>query len=385
MQLYMIRRRTAWKSPEELGATAERSKQVAEDDYPDDIAWIRSYVIEEEDGTLGIAVHLPGLERGRRAQPRRRRRDARRSRGELVRVRVRRDRDPGHCIDVAGRDSPSFTAGRRTSPGDTVRFWMMPSDDFADRSGPGVRRRGAALLTASTPSAGGPGPWWALGALAPGGTIFLHDTWPLTADDTLPEVCGDVYRLREELEAGEVGEFLATWSPTSAFQASRSCAHGHDRLEPPELGAPVPLSAMATTEDRSGAATHEVFNQAPPLENHNVFDSDRPLVEAVDREGADWAADRIAELGAVCGRPDTIRLGIEANENPPKLKTHDRFGNRIDEVEFHPAWHELMRSASPTASTPRRGATRSRARTSRAAPRSCSSPRSRPASAARSR
>ena len=53
MDLYMIRRRTAWKSPEELGKAGERSKQVAEDDYPDDIAWIRSYVIQEEDGTLG--------------------------------------------------------------------------------------------------------------------------------------------------------------------------------------------------------------------------------------------------------------------------------------------------------------------------------------------
>src|SRR5829696_4211258 len=99
---------------------------------------------------------------------------------------------------------------------------------------------------------------------------------------------------------------------------------------------------MATTEDRSGAATHEVFNQAPPLENHNVFTSDRPLVEAVEREGADWAAGRIAELGAVCGRPATIALGKEANENPPKLRTHDRFGNRTDEVEFHPAWHSLL-------------------------------------------
>jgi sporulation protein YlmC with PRC-barrel domain len=53
MQLFMIRRRTAWKSPDELGASAERSKQVAEDDYPEDIRWIRSYVIEEDDGTLG--------------------------------------------------------------------------------------------------------------------------------------------------------------------------------------------------------------------------------------------------------------------------------------------------------------------------------------------
>jgi thiamine biosynthesis protein ThiC len=53
MDLFMIRRRTAWKSPDELGATAERSKQVAEDDFPDEIRWIRSYVIQEEDGTLG--------------------------------------------------------------------------------------------------------------------------------------------------------------------------------------------------------------------------------------------------------------------------------------------------------------------------------------------
>ncbi len=53
MDLYMIRRRTAWKTPDELGATAERSKAVAESDFPEDIAWIRSYVISEEDGQLG--------------------------------------------------------------------------------------------------------------------------------------------------------------------------------------------------------------------------------------------------------------------------------------------------------------------------------------------
>jgi hypothetical protein len=53
MELFMIRRRTAWKSPDELGATAERSKQVAEDDFPSDIRWIRSYVIAEDDGSLG--------------------------------------------------------------------------------------------------------------------------------------------------------------------------------------------------------------------------------------------------------------------------------------------------------------------------------------------
>ena len=99
---------------------------------------------------------------------------------------------------------------------------------------------------------------------------------------------------------------------------------------------------MAITENRSGAATHDVFNQPPPLENYNVFSADRVLVEATEREGAAWAVGRIEELGAICGRPDTIRLGVAANENPPRLRTHDRWGNRIDEVEFHPAWHELM-------------------------------------------
>jgi putative acyl-CoA dehydrogenase len=100
---------------------------------------------------------------------------------------------------------------------------------------------------------------------------------------------------------------------------------------------------MATAERSEGHATHEVFNQAPPLEGHNVFEADRVLVEAVAREGADWAHERLRGLGAVAGRPDVIELGRLANANPPRLRTHDRVGNRIDEVEFHPAWHELMR------------------------------------------
>jgi putative acyl-CoA dehydrogenase len=103
---------------------------------------------------------------------------------------------------------------------------------------------------------------------------------------------------------------------------------------------------MATIDERRGAtgeATHEVFNQPPPLEGYNTFESDRVLVEALRREGADWAEESARELGAICGRPQTLRLGVQANENPPQLRTHDRFGNRIDEVEFHPAWHELMR------------------------------------------
>ena len=69
---------------------------------------------------------------------------------------------------------------------------------------------------------------------------------------------------------------------------------------------------------------------------------DQPLQEALTREGGGWAADRVDKLGAICGSADVLRWGVEANANPPKIKTHDRFGNRIDEVEFHPAWHELM-------------------------------------------
>ena len=101
---------------------------------------------------------------------------------------------------------------------------------------------------------------------------------------------------------------------------------------------------MATVEDRSGARTHEVINQATPLENYNVFEADRVLVDALQREGGEWAEHQAHEVGAFAGSALAQRWGREANENPPKLRTHDRFGNRIDEVDFHPAWHELMKA-----------------------------------------
>jgi putative acyl-CoA dehydrogenase len=90
-------------------------------------------------------------------------------------------------------------------------------------------------------------------------------------------------------------------------------------------------------------ATHTVFNQPPPFEDVNLFTADRPLVEAVRREEAGWAEGRIQAFGDVVGRRETIAWGYRANEHPPVLRTHDRRGERIDEVEFHPAWHELMR------------------------------------------
>jgi putative acyl-CoA dehydrogenase len=89
--------------------------------------------------------------------------------------------------------------------------------------------------------------------------------------------------------------------------------------------------------------THTVLNQPPPLGEVNVFSSNLPLVEAVQREGAEWVHDRAVVLGQVVGGEPQQLWGRQANENKPVLHTHDRYGHRVDEVEFHPAWHNLMR------------------------------------------
>jgi putative acyl-CoA dehydrogenase len=74
----------------------------------------------------------------------------------------------------------------------------------------------------------------------------------------------------------------------------------------------------------------------------NLFETDRALVEGVSRECAGWAVPVLREFGAAVGCEEADRWGFQANEYPPVLETHDRFGNRRDEVEFHPAWHSLM-------------------------------------------
>ncbi len=88
-------------------------------------------------------------------------------------------------------------------------------------------------------------------------------------------------------------------------------------------------------------ATHEVFNQPPALTGYDVAD-DPALLSALNREDAGWAQDGVRALGRLAGSAQAADWGRQANENPPKLRTHDRFGHRVDEVEFHPAWHELM-------------------------------------------
>ena len=87
--------------------------------------------------------------------------------------------------------------------------------------------------------------------------------------------------------------------------------------------------------------THEVNNQPFTLANYNAWLTDIALMEAVAREGAGWAKDHLIEFGARTGG-DMMASGFLANENPPKLRAFDSYGRRLDEVEFHPAYHELM-------------------------------------------
>lgn len=89
--------------------------------------------------------------------------------------------------------------------------------------------------------------------------------------------------------------------------------------------------------------THEVHNQPFALASYNAWESDTALKEAVNREGGTWAESHLHDFGALTGG-DLIDSGFLANENPPKLRSFDRYGRRIDEVEFHPAYHDLMRA-----------------------------------------
>ncbi len=90
---------------------------------------------------------------------------------------------------------------------------------------------------------------------------------------------------------------------------------------------------------------HKALNQPPPLVNYNLFLQDTALVESIKREGAAWAETQLTDIGELSGKEEIIRWGFDANENPPVLHTHDRYGNRIDEVHFHPAWHALLTTA----------------------------------------
>ena len=96
------------------------------------------------------------------------------------------------------------------------------------------------------------------------------------------------------------------------------------------------------TAGRNADATHEVTNQPPPLSGYNAYTQDRLLVAAAQRADAGWIAREATALGELVGSERMQVLADQANRYGPTLKTHDRFGHRIDAVEFHPAYHELM-------------------------------------------
>src|SRR3954465_11229943 len=93
------------------------------------------------------------------------------------------------------------------------------------------------------------------------------------------------------------------------------------------------------------SAPHEFTTQAPPLVGHDPIAGDAALAEACVRHADAATLASLAGLGALAGSEQAQEWGRLANENPPRLRAHDRYGNRVDEVEFHPAWHELMRAA----------------------------------------
>ncbi len=91
--------------------------------------------------------------------------------------------------------------------------------------------------------------------------------------------------------------------------------------------------------------THEVTNMPPPIGDQDLWQSDRALREGVAREGAGWARDQLARFGRLAGREETFQLAHDANRHAPELAAFDRYGQRINQVEFHPAYHELHRLA----------------------------------------
>src|SRR5690349_1474173 len=88
--------------------------------------------------------------------------------------------------------------------------------------------------------------------------------------------------------------------------------------------------------------THEVTNQVPPLANYNLFSSDAALAAAVGREGAAWHSEALARDGGALTTPDVLALADLANRHTPELASFSPRGERIDALEFHPAWHTLL-------------------------------------------
>jgi len=102
---------------------------------------------------------------------------------------------------------------------------------------------------------------------------------------------------------------------------------------------------MTNALDPFGYATHEVMNQPPPLADYDAFGTDETLKTIVHTFAADGWRARLHEAGRTVGSARVQDLARQANRSPPELRTHDRFGQRVDCIDFHPAWHELMAMA----------------------------------------
>lgn len=101
------------------------------------------------------------------------------------------------------------------------------------------------------------------------------------------------------------------------------------------------MTATTTAHSHPTAVTHEVTNQAPPLTGHDAA-ADPVLLEGVNREGASWHLDELHRFGRYVGSAEAQTWADQANRHEPELRTHDRYGHRVDEVDFHPAYHALM-------------------------------------------
>lgn len=105
------------------------------------------------------------------------------------------------------------------------------------------------------------------------------------------------------------------------------------------------MDAHPPPHAQRGHRTHEVTNQPPPREGLDEYAVNRPLLEAVEGFDAGWAHEQLHEVGRLVGRPDFRRDAEFAHTHPPVLQTHDRWGRRVDEVAYHPAYHRVLGEA----------------------------------------
>ena len=104
----------------------------------------------------------------------------------------------------------------------------------------------------------------------------------------------------------------------------------------------MPAQDDPDTPSATGYATHQVTNQPGDLVGYNAYAQDKALCEAITTFGGGWAESRLQDLGQIIGSARMVELAHQANAHPPEWLSHDRFGNRIDQIACHPAWHELM-------------------------------------------